>query len=66
MECPVDGVSLAVVSLCWILGSPLVPREGWGNLSIGSSERVQVSVLVILLTISHFTQKSDQELVGEV
>ena len=66
MECPVGGVSLAVVSLCWILGSPLVPREGLGNLSMGSSERVQVSVLVILLTISHSTQKSDQELGGVV
>ena len=66
MECPVVGVSLAVVGLCWILGSLLVPREGWGNLSMGSSERVQVSVLVILLTISHFTQKSDQELGGVV
>ena len=66
MECPVGGVSLAVVGLCWILGSPLVPREGCGNLSMGSSERVQVSVLVILLTISHFTQKSDQELGGVV
>ena len=66
VECPVGGVSLAVVGLCWILGSPLVSREGCGNLSMGSSERVQVSVLVILLTISHFTQRSGQELVDEV
>ena len=33
---------------------------------MGSSERVQVSVLVMLLTISHFTQRSDQELGGVV
>ena len=33
---------------------------------MGSSERVQVSVLVILLTISHSTHKSDQELGGVV
>ena len=39
---------------------------GWGVIRIRSSEQVQVSVLVILLAISYFTQKSDQELVGEV
>ena len=65
VECPVVGVSLVVVGLCWILGSPLVPRVGWGVISIRSSEQVQVSVLVILLAISYFTQKSDQELVSQ-
>ena len=38
---------------------------GWGVISIRSSEQVQVSVLVILLAISYFTQKSDQELVSQ-
>ena len=39
---------------------------GWGVISMRSSEQVQVSVLVMLLTISHSTQRSGEELVGEV
>ena len=39
---------------------------GWGVISIRSSEQVQVAVLVVLLTISHSTQRSDEELGGVV
>ena len=39
---------------------------GWGVISIRSSEQVQVAVLVVLLTISHSTQRSGEELMGEV
>ena len=37
-----------------------MPRVGWGVISIRSSEQVQVAVLVVLLTISHFTRRSDR------